>query len=171
MELERVRNACKTHREKAIVEVLYSTGGRVSEVVRINYKEINCTDWSVRILGKGSYERFVFFTPRAVIAMEEYLKTRNDDNPALFVSLNAPYNRLGKSSIESIVRDIGKRSGIGRNIFPHLFRHTFATDMLSHGAKINEVSKLLGHHKLDTTRIYISQGMKDIDRVHRMYIS
>ena len=103
--------------------------------------------------------------------MEEYLKTRNDDNPALFVSLNAPYNRLGKSSIESIVREIGKRSGIGRNIFPHLFRHTFATDMLSHGAKINEVSKLLGHHKLDTTRIYISQGMKDIDRVHRMYIS
>ena len=171
MELERVRNACKTPREKAIVEVLYSTGGRVSEVVRINYKEINCTDWSVRILGKGSYERFVFFTPRAVIAMEEYLKTRNDDNPALFVSLNAPYNRLGKSSIESIVREIGKRSGIGRNIFPHLFRHTFATDMLSHGAKINEVSKLLGHHKLDTTRIYISQGMKDIDRVHRMYIS
>lgn len=171
MELERVRNVCKTPREKAIIEVLYSTGARVSEIVRINHTEINFNEGSVCILGKGSYERYVFFTPRAIIAIEEYLKTRKDNNPALFVGQTKPYNRLNKSSIESIVRELGKKSGIGRKVFPHLLRHTFATDMLNHGAKINEVSKLLGHHKLETTKIYAKTNMDSLYNSHRMYIS
>ena len=171
MELERVRNACKTPREKAIIEVLYSTGARVSEIARINHTDINFDNGSVCILGKGSYERLVFFTPRAIIAIEEYLKIRKDNNPALFVGSVKPYNRLTKSSIESIVREIGKKSGIGKNVFPHLFRHTFATDLLYRGAKINEVSKLLGHHKLETTKINAKTNIDSLYNSHRMYIS
>lgn len=171
MELERVRNACATIREKAIIETLYSTGGRISEVVSINYTNIDFHNRSVLINGKGNYERYVFFTPKAIIAIDEYLKTRKDDNPALFVGSRKPYGRLTKASIRSIVKKIGERSGIGRNVFPHLLRHTFATDMLEHGAKINEVSKLLGHHKLETTQIYAKTNMNNIHNSHRMYIS
>lgn len=171
MELERVRNACATIREKAIIETLYSTGGRISEVVSINYTNIDFVNRSVLINGKGNYERYVFFTPKAIIAIDEYLKTRKDDNPALFVGSRKPYGRLTKASIRSIVKKIGERSGIGRNVFPHLLRHTFATDMLEHGAKINEVSKLLGHHKLETTQIYAKTNMNNIHNSHRMYIS
>lgn len=171
MELEKVRNACSTIREKAIFETLYSTGGRVSEVVSMNYTDIDFDKRSVLITGKGNYERYVYFTPKAIIAIENYLKTRSDDNIALFVGSRKPYKRLSKASIESIVREIGKRSGVGRNVFPHLLRHTFATDMLSHGAKINEVSKLLGHHKLETTQIYAKVSNNNLHNSHKMYIS
>ena len=91
---------------------------------------------------------------KAMLAIENYIKTRTDENPALFVGSRAPYKRLGKEAIERELKTIGKRSGIGRPVFPHLLRHTFATDMLEHGASLNEVSELLGHKKLDTTKIY-----------------
>ena len=170
MELEYVRNACKTIRERAIFETLYSTGGRISEIARINYSDIDFERRSTLILGKGSYERYVYFTPKAIIAIQEYLKTRKDDNPALFVASRKRYTRLTKASIRAIVRELGERAGIDRNVFPHLLRHTFATDMLNHGAKINEVSKLMGHHKLETTKLYISNGMQDISNIHKTHM-
>lgn len=154
IELEKVRAACQTLREKALFETLYATGGRVSEIVGINYGEIDKQSRSVIITGKGDQERCIFLNAKAMLAIENYIKSRNDDSPALFVSSRAPYKRLGKESIERELRAIGERSGIGRAVFPHLLRHTFATDMLEHGASLNEVSEMLGHKKLDTTKIY-----------------
>lgn len=154
MELEKVRSACRTLREKALFEVLYATGGRVSEIVGINYTEIDKQTRSVVITGKGDQERYVFLNAKAMLAIENYIKSRKDESPALFVGARKPHNRLGKEAIERELKAIGERSGIGRPVFPHLLRHTFATDMLEHGASLNEVSELLGHKKLDTTKIY-----------------
>lgn len=171
IELELVRNACLTPREKALFEVLYSTGGRVSEIIGIDYNKIDRLDRAVLITGKGDVERYVFFNAKAMVAIDDYLKTRTDDNPALFVGYPSPHRRLSKASIESEISTIGKRSGIGRKIFPHLLRHTFATDMLQHGAKINEVSKLLGHKKLATTQIYGKINVDMLKSSHKMYIA
>ena len=171
IELELVRNACLTPREKALFEVLYSTGGRVSEIVGIDYTKIDRLNRSVLITGKGDIERYVFFNAKALVAIDDYLKIRSDNNPALFVTSVSPHRRLSKASIESEISTIGKRSGIGRKIFPHLLRHTFATDMLQHGAKINEVSKLLGHKKLATTQIYGKINVDMLKSSHKMYIA
>lgn len=154
MELEQVREACQTLREKALFETLYATGCRVSEIIGIDYTEIDKKSRCVVITGKGDQERPVFLNAKAMFAIEKYLESRNDDNQALFVSSKVPHGRLGKEAIEREIKAIGKRSGIGRPVFPHLMRHTFATDMLEHGASLNEVSDLLGHKKLDTTKIY-----------------
>lgn len=170
MELEMARNACQTLREKALFEVLYSTGARVSEIVEINYTEIDKEHRSVVILGKGNCERHVYFNAKSMLAINNYLATRNDDNPALFIQTRAPYHRLGKSSIEQIIRNIGERSGIGRRVFPHLMRHTMATDALSHGAKINEVSALLGHKKLETTKIYAKISNATLQKTHAQFV-
>jgi integrase/recombinase XerD len=154
MELEKVRSACRTLREKALFEVLYATGGRVSEIVGINYAEIDKQTRSVVITGKGDQERYVFLNAKAMLAIENYIKSREDESPALFVGARKPHNRLGKEAIQRELKAIGERSGIGRPVFPHLLRHTFATDMLEHGASLDEVSEMLGHKKLDTTKIY-----------------
>ncbi len=169
IELERVRNACQTPREKAIFEVLYSTGCRVSEIVGLNWTDIDQQNRSAVVTGKGNQERFVFFNAKSLLAIERYMDTRDDCNEALFVSERDPHDRLKKSAIEKIIRSIGERSGIGRRLFPHLLRHTFATDMLEHGAKIDEVSTLLGHKKLETTRIYAKTSVSAVAQAHRRF--
>lgn len=166
IELERVRNSCKTQREQALFEVLYSTGCRVSELVQINIRDINFQKRSLVVLGKGNKERYVFLNAKAIYAIEKYLNTRNDDNEALFVWENNPHNRCSKAAVEAIIRDIGKRSEIGRPLFPHLLRHTFATDLLAHGAKIHEVSAMLGHAKIETTKIYAKLGNNVLSNTH-----
>ena len=171
IELEKVRNACQTLREKALFEVLYSTGCRVSEIVGIDYADINIQTRSVIVTGKGDQERFVFFNAKSLLAIENYMATRTDDNPALSVSERAPHERIKKNAIENVIRAIGERSEIGRGIFPHLLRHTFATDMLEHGAKIDEVSTLLGHKKLETTRIYAKTSTASIAAAHRKFVA
>lgn len=171
IELEKVRNACKTLREKAMFEVFYSTGARVSEIVELNYTDINFINRSVLITGKGDQERHIYFNAKSIIAIQNYMETRNDDNNALFVSYRKPYKRLSKTMIEKEIKNIGERSGIGRNIFPHLLRHTFATDMLEHGANIDIVSKLLGHKKLETTQIYAKIKKKELEFSHNKYIT
>lgn len=135
LELEKVRNSCKTLREKALVEVLYSTGARVSEIVNLNYTDIDMEHRSVVVLGKGNCERTVYFTAKSIIAIQNYLNSRTDDNPALFIQGKKPNCRLGKTSIEREIRNLGVRSGISRRVFPHLMRHTMATDALNRGAK------------------------------------
>lgn len=169
MELEKVRSACQTLREKALFEVLYATGGRVSEIKSMNYTEIDESSRSMVITGKGDQERYVFFNAKAMLAIEKYLESRTDDCPALFVSTKKPYNRIGKESIEKILKAIGERSGIGRPVFPHLLRHTFATDMLEHGASLNEVSELLGHKKIDTTKIYAKTSTKTLEIAYKRH--
>ena len=121
------------------------------------------------ITGKGDQERLVFLNAKAMFAIEKYIESRNDDTPALFVSSRAPYGRLGKEAIEREIKAIGKRSGIGRSVFPHLMRHTFATDMLEHGASLNEVSDLLGHKKLDTTKIYAKTSVRSLEIAYKRH--
>lgn len=167
MELEMVRSACVTPREKALFEVLYASGDRVSEVEKMNYSDINQKNWSIVILGKGNKERTIFLNAKAVLAIRRYMETRNDSNPALFVSQRRPYGRLGTQSIEEEIREIGKRSGIGRRVSPHLMRHTYATNLLYYGAPIEEVSKLLGHSKLRTTQIYTKINTAELEHTYR----
>lgn len=169
IELEKVRNSCDSLREKALFEVLYSTGARVSEIVGLNYTDINFESRCAIITGKGDQERLIFFNAKAILAIENYMKSRKDSNEALFVSNVAPYKRLSKASIENTMHEIGIRSGINRPLFPHLLRHTFATDMLAHGAKIDEVSEMLGHKKLETTKIYAKTSKTLLKTTHRRF--
>ncbi len=171
IELEKVRNACVTPRERALFEVLYASGARVSEIASINYADIDPHARTTIITGKGDQERYIFLSAKAMVAIENYLATRKDNNPALFVSAIAPHDRLGKNSIESEIARIGERSGIGRPVFPHLLRHTFATDMLCHGVEINEVSKMLGHKKLETTQIYAKTSREMLENAHKKHVA
>lgn len=167
MELEMVRSACKTPRERALFEVLYASGGRVSEISKMNYSDINQMNWSMIILGKGNKERVIFLNAKAMLAIKKYMATRTDSNPALFVGTRKPFNRLGKEAIERELRKIGEHSEIGRRVFPHLLRHTYATNLLSHGAPIEEVSELLGHQKLSTTQIYTKINTRELEHTYR----
>lgn len=102
-----------------------------------------------------------------MLAIKKYMATRTDSNPALFVGTRKPFNRLGKEAIERELRKIGEHSEIGRRVFPHLLRHTYATNLLSHGAPIEEVSELLGHQKLSTTQIYTKINTRELEHTYR----
>lgn len=170
LELALIRYACRTYREKAMIELLYSTGCRVSELVTLNKSDINFQKGEVRLFGKGKKHRISYINSNAEIAIKQYIKFRKDDNDALFVSDRKPHNRLSKSGVERVVSVIGDRSGIGRKLYPHLIRHTTATDALNRGMSISEVQKILGHEKLDTTMIYAKVSQDNIKFNHKKYI-
>lgn len=156
LELEKMRLACKTKREKAIIEMLYSTGCRVSELENLNISDVNFQTKEVYLFGKGNKHRTSYMNAKAQIALNEYLNERKDNNVALFVNLRSPHNRLKKASIEMIIRNILQRTDLSINVTPHIFRHTMCTQSLEHGMSVVEVSRLLGHCKLETTMEYIS---------------
>lgn len=170
IELELVRDACRTYREKAIIEVFYSTGCRVSEMVNLSKSDVDFVKGEVKLFGKGAKHRISYINARAEVALKKYLFSRRDENPALFVSDRNPHDRLKKTAIEKVVREIGERSGIGRRVFPHLIRHTTATDALERGMNIAEVQKILGHEKMDTTMIYAKVCQENVKHDHRRYI-
>lgn len=156
LELEKIRSILKNKREKAIIETLYSTGCRVSELCNINLKDIDFNNKEVIIFGKGNKERITFLNARAEIAIKDYLKDRKDvkDNDPLFISQKAPFSRLKKEAIEKILRNISIFSGINKHITCHTFRRTMATHAIQNGMPIEEVSQLLGHEDISTTMIY-----------------
>ena len=154
MELRRIRKACKTPREEALVEFLLATGCRVSEVARLNKADIDFDNRRIKVFGKGDKERWVFLNITAIGALYDYFSSREDMNEALFVSDRRPHQRLGKNAIEKIIKQLGERAGLRRNIFPHLFRHTMATNLYNHGMRIEDLQIILGHECADTTRIY-----------------
>lgn len=170
IELELVRDACRTYREKAIIEVFYSTGCRVSEMVNLSKSDVDFVKGEVKLFGKGAKHRISYINARAEVSLKKYLFSRRDENPALFVSDRKPHDRLKKTAIEKVVREIGERSGIGRRVFPHLIRHTTATDALERGMNVAEVQKILGHEKLDTTMIYAKVCQENVKHDHRRYI-
>lgn len=170
IELELVRDACRTYREKAIIEVFYSTGCRVSEMVNLNLSDVDFAKGEVRLFGKGAKHRISYINARAEVSLKKYLFSRRDENPALFVSDRNPHDRLKKTAIEKIVREIGERSGIGRRVFPHLIRHTTATNALERGMNVAEVQKILGHEKIDTTMIYAKVCQENVKHDHKRYI-
>lgn len=169
LELEKVRLACKDTRDRAIVEMLYSTGCRVSELAGLNIDDINFETKEVKLFGKGSKHRTSYLNAKAEIALREYLKERQGDADAVFVSSRAPYGRIRKCTIEKIVRDIMQRTGgeIKKNVTPHVFRHTTATVAVNNGMAITEVSKLLGHERVDTTMIYTKTSMGNVKESYK----
>lgn len=167
LDLERVRLACETKREKAIVEVLYSTGCRVTELERLNISDVNFETKEVMLFGKGSKHRTSYLNAKAEVALKDYLSSRTDDNPALFVYDRKPYGRLKKSGIEFLIRKMMKRtSGITTHVTPHIFRHTTATTAIDRGMSIVDVSKLLGHARVETTMEYITTNSDSVKNNH-----
>lgn len=157
MDLEKIRLACKTKREKAIVEMLYSTGCRVSELEHLNISDVNFESKEVILFGKGNKHRISYINAKAEVALRDYLSERNDDNEALFVYDRKPYDRLKKSGIELIIKKIMQRvDGVNVHVTPHVFRHTTATEGLNRGMSVVDISKLLGHARLETTMEYIA---------------
>jgi len=153
-ELEMIREACKTPRERALIEVLYATGCRLSEVQTLNRQDIDWQRNSAKVVGKGSKEREVYFSWKAMYYMKKYLASRGDAHPALFVTERRPVNRLSRRGIQRAVKIIAKRAGIQKNVHPHVLRHTYATLTLNNGADLVAVQSLLGHANPSTTQVY-----------------
>jgi integrase/recombinase XerD len=170
-ELELLRCTCKTEREKAIVEFFYSTGCRLDEVHKLNRNDIDWINKSCRVIGKGNKEREVYLSARAVLFLQKYLQTRSDMQPSLFIARKLPHNRLSGRSFEDIVKDLGKRAGIQKNLHPHILRHTFANALLNNGASLAEVQRLLGHEDSATTLIYAQLNNEDIQISHKKHLA
>lgn len=169
-ELETLRRNCIIKRDTALVEFLYSTGVRVSELISLNRQDINYSNMNVVVYGKGAKERETYLTAAACMHLKEYIQTRTDDNEALFVSLKEPHKRLTVAGIEEILRRLGKETGIEK-VHPHRFRRTMATNILNKGMPIEEVKEVLGHSKLDTTLIYCQISKENVRHHHRKYMS
>lgn len=168
--LEKLRDTCSNVRDLAILELLISTGMRVGELIRLNISDINFQERSCIVLGKGNSEREVYFSAKSKMYIEKYLETRTDDNEALFVSLIKPYNRLGISGIEITIRNLGRKSNINK-VHPHKFRRTMANMAIDKGMPIEQVQKLLGHLKIDTTMEYAMVNQNNVKNSHRKYVN
>ena len=169
-ERELLKLACSNSRDTALIEFLYSTGVRVSEAARLNRDDVNFITRDLIVFGKGSKERITYINPSAAFWLQKYLGERNDDNPALFVSLYAPHERLTKKGIEDLLHRIGARAGVS-NVHPHRFRRTCATNALNRGMPLEQVAQLLGHEKLDTTKIYCTVNQEHVKMSHAKYLS
>lgn len=167
--LETMRDQCGCLRDLAMIDLLASTGMRVGELVRLNRDDIDFENRECVVFGKGSKERPVYFDARTKIHLKNYLESRNDDNPALFVSLLSPYNRLEISGVEVRLRKLGRRLGITK-VHPHKFRRTLATRAIDKGMPIEQVQRLLGHAKIDTTMQYAMVNQNNVKISHRKYI-
>ena len=168
--LEKLRDTCSNVRDLAILELLISTSMRVGEITRLNISDMNFQERSCIVLGKGNSEREVYFSAKSKMYIKKYLETRTDDNEALFVSLIKPYNRLGISRIEILIRNLGKEANINK-VHPHKFRRTMATMAIDKGMPIEQVKKLLGHIKIDTTMEYAMVSQNNVKNSHRKYIT
>ena len=168
-ELEKMRDSCTEPRDLAIIDMLSSTGMRIGEMVLLNRADINFTERECVVFGKGSKERLVYFDARTKIHLNNYLASRTDDNPALFVSLRNPHSRLQINGIESRLKTVGRSLGICR-IHPHKFRRTLATMAIDKGMPIEQLQKLLGHKRIDTTLQYAMVKQSNVKLAHRKYI-
>ena len=168
-ELEKMRDSCNNLRDLAIVDILSSTGMRVGELVKLNRTDIDFQNRECIVLGKGDKERPVYFDARTKVHLSEYLDSRTDSNPALFVTLNNPHNRLNISGVEIRMHDLGEELSIHR-VHPHKFRRTLATRAIDKGMPIEQVQHLLGHQKIDTTLEYAMVNQSNVKASHRKYI-
>ncbi len=164
-----LRDNCTDARSKALVDLLESTGMRVGELVKLNRNDIDFEQRQTIVIGKGSKEREVYFNASAKLHLKEYLNSRTDDSPALFVQKKAPYNRLSISGIESSLRKLGQCANINK-VHPHRFRRTMATEAINRGMPIEQVQRLLGHAKIDTTMRYAQVDQQNVKMSHRKYL-
>lgn len=169
-ELEMLRESCKTRRQRAFLEVFYATGCRINEIYKLNKDDIDLQEMSSNVIGKGNKEREVYLSYRAMFHLKQYLDSRKDDCPALFVTERRPIRRLTESGILREVKKIAGYAGLGHKVSPHILRHTFATLTLNNGADLTAVQELLGHASPHTTLRYarISDARKR--EQHRKYL-
>lgn len=167
--LEKLRDQCLHPRDRAIIDLLISTGIRVGELVNLDRSDIDFTQRECIVLGKGDKERPVYFDAKTKIHLQNYLATRTDSNPALFVSYNAPWNRLSIAGVERFLSNLGSRSQV-QHVHPHKFRRTMATMAIEKGMPIEQVQKLLGHSKIDTTLHYALVNQANVKLSHQRYI-
>lgn len=165
-QLEYCRMACKTLRDKALLEVLYSTGARVSEIARLEKNDVNWTAGSIKVFGKNSEYYTVFLNAKAKVALKNYLDSRKDNNRALFVTERGS-NKISSAAVRNAIEAIGERAGLDVTLSPHVLRHTMATTALRHGARIEIVQKMLNHKNPSTTQIYAEMCMDDVAADHR----
>lgn len=168
-DMEKIKRSCNNRRDRALVEFLYSSGCRVSEVVKLNRTDINFMKNDIVVFGKGSKERRVYINDITKMYLQEYLESRTDTNSALFVSLKKPYRRLEKSGIEAVLKKLGANSGVD-NVHPHRYRRTLATNLLDRGVSIQNVATILGHEDLKTTQIYCYINEENVKMSYDRYI-
>lgn len=168
--LEKLRDECENIRDLSLIELLISTGMRVGELVNLNINSLNFEDRSCIVLGKGNKEREVYFDAKTKLHLKEYISKRNDSNEALFVSMKEPHQRLSISGIELIIRTLGINSNINK-VHPHKFRRTLATMAIDKGMPVEQVQKLLGHVKIETTMNYALVNQSNVKISHRRYIA
>lgn len=169
-EIEQLRDHCRCVRDLAMIDLLYSTGIRVGELVNLNISDINFESRECVVFGKGDKERKVYFDAKAKIHLQDYLKSRIDNNPALFVTLDAPYDRLKISGVEIRMRTLGRQLNMEK-IHPHKFRRTMATRAIDKGMPIEQVQKLLGHSQIDTTMQYAIVNQTNVKTSHQKFIA
>lgn len=168
--MEKMRDACDEMRDLAIIDMLYSTGIRVGELVRLNIEDVNMEQRECVVFGKGDKERRVYFDAKAKIHLMEYLASRTDNNPALFVSLDGRHKRLEISGVEIRLRQLGRKLSLDR-IHPHKFRRTMATRAIDKGMPIEQVQKILGHSQIDTTMQYAIVNQNNVKNSHQRYMA
>jgi site-specific recombinase XerD len=168
-ELELVRESCKTLRERALMEVMYSTGCRLSEIMNMKINDISGTEMSAKVIGKGDKERVVYLTPKAMYHLRKYLESRNDDCEYLFVTDRKPARKMANRTIERIIDKIQSRAKISKKLTPHVFRHTAATLMMENGADLADVQQILGHENPSTTLVYAHVSEERKKQAHKRY--
>lgn len=168
-QLELLRDSCTEKRDLAIIDFLSSTGIRVGELVKLSRSDIDFHERQCVVFGKGNKERTVYFNARTKLHLKQYLDERTDNESALFVSLKAPFNRLSISGVEVRIKELGNRISIAK-VHPHKFRRTLATQAIDKGMPIEQVQKLLGHVRIDTTLHYAMVNQNNVKIAHRKYL-
>lgn len=168
--IEQLRDHCTQIRDLAMIDLLYSTGIRVGELVNLNIGDIDFEERECVVYGKGDKERRVYFDAKAKVHLTEYIESRKDKNPALFVTLDVPYDRLKISGVEIRLRQLGRELGLER-IHPHKFRRTMATRAIDKGMPIEQVQKILGHSQIDTTMQYAMVNQNNVKASHQKYMA
>ena len=169
-ELEMLREACETVRQRAFLEVLYATGCRLSEVHGLNKADIDLRNMSTLVIGKGDKQREVYFSIRAMYHLNKYLKQREDNSEALMITERKPYRRLSKRGIQREIGIIAQKAGLQDKVSPHVLRHTFATLTLNNGAELVAIQELLGHSSADTTLRYAKITHERKRQQHKKYL-
>lgn len=170
-EMERLRDACKTIRQRALLEFLFTTGTRISEAVNAKKQDINWQNLSLRVIGKGDKERVVYISEKSKLYIIKYLESRKDDDPALFVTTRYPIRGMGARAIQIEIKKIAEAAGFDKSIYPHLLRHTMATLALRSGASLTTIQTILGHTDPATTEIYAEISNDTVAAEYKKHIA
>ena len=168
--IEKLRDSCLQIRDLAMIDLLYSTGIRVGELVNLNINDINFEERECIVYGKGNKQRKVYFDAKTKVHLKRYLEQRSDYSEALFVTLDSPFERLKISGVEIRLRKLGRLASLDQSVHPHKFRRSMATRAIDKGMPIEQVQKLLGHQQIDTTMHYAMVNQSNVKISHRKFI-